>query len=110
MRPATDLASLAAAELVVLHVATRGAERPTEPGTLGFPRYVDHAHHEWPAWGREFIDRLRAVGGARDGIETRLAVAQGDAGAAIVDFPRHSDLIVLGWRGALAPDRARTMR
>jgi nucleotide-binding universal stress UspA family protein len=110
MGPATDLASRAAAELVVLHVATPGAEHPTEPGTLVFPRYVDHAHHEWPAWGREFLDRLCAVGGAKDGIEMRLAVAQGDAGAAIVDFRRQSDLIVLGWRGALEPGRARTMR
>jgi nucleotide-binding universal stress UspA family protein len=108
--PATEFASMAAAELVVLHVATPGAQHPTEPGTLVFPRYVDHAHHEWPAWGREFLDRLRAVGGARDGIEMRLAVAQGDASAAIVDFAGQSDLIVLGWRGALEPDRARTMR
>jgi nucleotide-binding universal stress UspA family protein len=75
-----------------------------------FPRYVDHAYHEWPAWGREFLDRLRAVGRVRDGVEMRLAVAQGDAGAAIVAFAGQSDLIVLGWRGALEPDRARTMR
>jgi hypothetical protein len=40
----------------------------------------------------------------------RLAVAQGEAGAAIVDFARQSDLIVLGWRGALEPGRARTMQ
>ena len=39
-----------------------------------------------------------------------LAVAQGEAGAAIVDFARQSDLIVLGWRGALEPGRARTMQ
>ena len=32
--PTADLASRAGAELVVLHVATPGAERPTEPGTL----------------------------------------------------------------------------
>jgi nucleotide-binding universal stress UspA family protein len=110
MGPSTDLASTAAAELVVLHVATPGIDRPTEPGTLVSPRYLDHPHHEWPAWGREFLDRLHAVGRARDGIEMRLAVAQGDAGAAIVDFARQSDLIVLGWRGALEPERARTMR
>jgi nucleotide-binding universal stress UspA family protein len=110
MRPATDLASLAAAELVVLHVATPEAERPSEPGASVFPRYVDHAHHEWPAWGQEFLDRLRAFGGGRNGVEMRLAVAQGDAGVAIVDFTRQSDLIVLGWRGALEPGRARTMR
>ena len=110
--PATRLASMAAAELVVLHVATPGAERPTEPGTLVSPRYVDQPQHEWPAWAQEFLDRLRAVGGATDGIDMRLAVAQGEAGSAIVDFARQndSDLIVLGWRGALEPDRARTMR
>ena len=49
-------------ELVVLHVATAGTERPTEPGTLVSPRYVDQPQHEWPAWAQEFLDRLRAVG------------------------------------------------
>ncbi len=106
--PATDFASIAAAELVVLHVAD--GKRPTEPGTLVSPRYVDQPQHGWPAWTQEFLDRLRAVGGARDEVEIRLAVAQGEAGEAIVDFARQSDLIVLGWRGVLEPDRARTMR
>lgn len=110
MGPATDFASMAAAELVVLHVATPGAERPTEPGTLVSPRYVDQPQHEWPAWAEEFVDRLRAVGGAREGVKIRLMVAQGDAGSAIVDFARQSDLVVLGWRGVLEADRARTMR
>ena len=108
--PATDLALKAAAELVVLHVATPGAETPTEPGTLVSPRYVDQPQHEWPAWVEEFLARLCAVGGARGGTEIRLAMAQGEAGAAIVDFARESDLIVLGWRGALEPGRARTMQ
>ena len=108
--PATDFASMAAAELVVLHVATPDVKRPTEPGTLVTPRYVDQPQHEWPAWAQEFLDRLRAVGGARDEVEIRLAVAQGEAGEAIVDFARQSDLIVLGWRGVLEPDHARTMR
>jgi nucleotide-binding universal stress UspA family protein len=110
MGPATDFASMAAAELLVLHVATPGTEQPTEPGTLVSPRYVDQPQHEWPAWGQEFLDRLRAVGGARDGVDIRLAVAQGEAGSAIVDFAQQSDLVVLGWRGTLEPDRAQTMR
>jgi nucleotide-binding universal stress UspA family protein len=101
---------MAAAELVVLHVATPGPERPTEPGTLVSPRYVDQPQHEWPAWAQEFVDRLRAVGGARDGVKIRLMVGQGDLGSAIVDFARQSDLVVLGWRGVLEADRARTMR
>lgn len=108
--PAADLALKAAAELVVLHVATPGAVTPTEPGTLVSPRYIDQPQHEWPAWAQEFLARLCAVGGARGGTEMRLAVAQGDTGAAIVDFARQSDLIVLGWRGVLEPDRARTMQ
>ena len=107
---ATDLALKAAAELVVLHVATPGAEMPTEPGTLVSPRYVDQPQHEWPAWAQEFLARLCAVGDVRSGTGMRLAVAQGEAGAAIVDFARQSDLIVLGWRGALEPGRARTMQ
>ena len=110
--PATQLASTAAAELVVLHVATPGTERPTEPGTLLSPRYVDQPQHEWPAWAREFLDRLRAIGRATDGVNMRFALAQGEAGSAIINFARQndSDLIVLGWRGALEADRARTMR
>ena len=110
--PATQLASMAAAQLVVLHVATAGPELPTEPGTLVSPRYVDQPQHEWPAWAQEFLHRLRAIGRATDGVDIRLALAQGEAGSAIVDFARKndSDLIVLGWRGALEPDRARTMR
>ena len=110
MGPATDLALKAAAQLLVLHVATPGAEMPTEPGTLVSPRYVDQPQHEWPAWAQEFLARLCAVGGARDGTEMQLAVAQGEAGAAIIDFARQSDLIVLGWRGVLEPGRARTMQ
>jgi nucleotide-binding universal stress UspA family protein len=110
--PATHLASMAAAELVVLHVATPGTERPTEPGTLVSPRYVDQPQHEWPAWGQEFLDRLRAVGRATNGINIRLALAHGEAGSAIVNFARQndSDLIVLGWRGSLEPERAQTIR
>ena len=108
--PATAFASMAAAELVVLHVATPDGNRPTEPGTMVFPRYIDQPQHGWPAWAKEFLDRLRAVGGARDDVEIRLAVAQGEAGEAIIDFARQSDLIVLGWRGVLEPDRARTLR
>ena len=110
--PATHLASMAAAKLVVLHVATAGTERPTEPGTLVSPRYVDQPQHEWPAWEQEFLDRLRAAGGAMDGVDIHLAIAQGEAGSAIVDFAHEndSDLIVLGWRGVLEPGRARTMQ
>jgi nucleotide-binding universal stress UspA family protein len=108
--PATAFACTGAAELVVLHVATPGSERPTEPGTFVSPRYVDQPQHEWPAWGQEFLQRLCACGGARPGAKIRLSVAEGEPGAAIVEHARQSDLVVLGWRGVLEPGRARTMR
>jgi len=108
--PATDFAAMAAAELVVLHVATPDSQRTIEPGTLVVPRYIDQPHHEWLAWTQEFLHRLRAVGGGKNDMAIRLAVAQGEAGAAIVEFARQSDFIVLGWRGALEPDRALTVR
>jgi nucleotide-binding universal stress UspA family protein len=110
MGPATDFASMAAAELIVLHVATPDRHKTIEPGTLVVPRYVDQPHHEWSAWTQEFLHRLRAVGGAKNDMAIRLAVAQGEAATAIVEFARQSDLIVLGWRGALEPDRALTVR
>jgi nucleotide-binding universal stress UspA family protein len=110
MGPATDFASMAAAELVVLHVATPVSQRAIEPGTLVVPRYIDQPHHEWLAWTQEFLHRLRAVGGGKNDVAIRLAVAQGEAGSAIVEFARQSDFIVLGWRGALEADRALTVR
>lgn len=110
MGPATDFAAMAAAELVVLHVATPDREYPVEPGTLVVPRYIDQPQHEWAAWTQEFVDRLRAVGKARHDVKIRLAVAGGEAGAAIVDFARQSDLVVLGWRGVLESDRALTVQ
>jgi len=62
--PATDLASKAAAKLVVLHVATAGAERPTEPGTLVSPRYVDQ-----PQYGGPHGRRSSSIGCALSGTQ-----------------------------------------
>jgi nucleotide-binding universal stress UspA family protein len=108
--PAADLAAASGAELVVVHVATPAPAYAAEPGTFLVPRYVDQPQHEWKAWTREFVDRLCAIGGARRDIRMRLVTAQGEAGAAIVRSARQSDLIVLGWRGVLEPDRALTMQ
>jgi nucleotide-binding universal stress UspA family protein len=110
IRPATDFALMATAELVVLHVAAPASLRPTEPGTFISPRYIDQPQHEWPTWKREFLDRLMAVGGTKDEIALRFAVGHGDAGEVIVDYAQHCDLIVMGWRGGLEPDRAQTIR
>lgn len=110
--PTADLASRAGADLVVLHVAAPGAERPAEPGTFVAPRYVDQPQHEWPGWEREFLERVRGAGHPTHIEKIRLVLAQGEASAAILEFARRnaSDLIALAWRGSLEPERARTMR
>lgn len=110
--PVAALAARASAEVVVLHVATPGAGPPGEAGALACPRYLDHPHHEWPAWQHEFLDRLCALGGATPRPRLRLALVGGEPGPAIVDFARESesDLVVLAWRGALEAGRARAMR
>ena len=110
IEPAADLAAGSGAELVVLHVAMPAPAKLVEPGTLLVPSYVDQPHHEWKAWTREFVDRMCAVGGVKSDANIRMVVAEGEADAAIVRFARESDLIVLGWRGVLEPDRARTLR
>jgi nucleotide-binding universal stress UspA family protein len=109
--PAADLAARAGAELLVLHVATAGAARPCEAGTLVTPRYVDQPQHEWPAWGHEFVERLRGIGRLARGARIRLALAQGEPGPSIVDYATRDecDLIALAWRGGLEPGRAREL-
>lgn len=108
--PAADLAAASGAELVVLHVATPVRVQLIEPGTLLVPHYVDQPQHEWKAWTREFVDRLCAIGRARRDIRIRMVMGEGAPGAAIVSAAQQSDLIVLGWRGSLEPDRALTMQ
>ena len=107
-----DLASRAGADLVVLHVATPSAERPTEPGTFAAPRYLDHPHHEWPMWAREFLERVRGASHPANLKKIRLVLTQGETSAAILEFAQRnaSDLIALAWRGGFEPDRAQTIR
>ncbi|MGP0095141.1 MAG: universal stress protein [Xanthobacteraceae bacterium] len=110
--PTADLASRAGADLVVLHVATPGAERPAELGTFDGPRYLDQPQHAWPAWSREFLERVRGFAFPANIEKIRLVLARGEAGAAILEFAQSnaSDLIALAWRGRLEPERAQTMR
>ena len=110
--PAAELASRADAGLVVLHVATPGAGRPTESGTFGVPRYLDQQQHEWPVWSQEFLERVRGLGYPANIKKMRLVLAHGEASAAILAFAQSnaSDLIALAWRGRLEPERAHTIR
>jgi nucleotide-binding universal stress UspA family protein len=76
------------------------------------PRYLDQPQHEWPAWSREFLERVRCLGYPANIEKIRLVLAHGEASAAILEFARSnaSDLITLAWRGSLEPERAQTMR
>ena len=110
--PTADLASRAGADFVVLHVATPNDERPAESGTFVVPRYLDQPQHEWAAWSREFLDRVRSLGYPANIEKIRLVLAHGEAGAAILEFARSnaSYLIALAWRGSFEPERAQTIR
>jgi nucleotide-binding universal stress UspA family protein len=111
VRPAMTLAARAGAELVILHVARPGASHPTEPGSMTTPRYIDQPQHEWPAWLREFRERLCAMKPVET-VAARTLLATGEPGEEIL---RHTalleiDLVVLGWRGSLEGTRAATMK
>jgi len=109
--PAIDLAAEARAELIILHVAEVRRERPSEPGTLTVPRYIDQPQHEWEVWTTEFRDRLCARAVHR--VEVRkIQVRHGEPAGEIERFAEEveADLVVVGWRGQLDHQRARTMK
>lgn len=94
------------AKILVLHVPSLEAPRGT--GSLPAPRFTDHAHHDWAEWRREFERRFCRCS---EGIEIRLEVALGPPAESIVAAARRlrADLIVLTWKGRLAPGRAETV-
>jgi nucleotide-binding universal stress UspA family protein len=104
--PALELARRADAELLVLHVAAAGVAPPEEPGAITAPRYQDQAHHEWPTWAHEFLQRVCCVNPPEEMRGLRLALAVGDPGAEITHSARdnRADLVVLGWHGDLDGD------
>jgi nucleotide-binding universal stress UspA family protein len=99
--PTANLAHRAGAEVIALHVAARGADKPCEVGSLPAPRYIDQPQHEWPAWAGEFLERMLALGGAAKAINFKLLVTGGQPGSEIAQFARdnHADLVVLPWHG-----------
>jgi nucleotide-binding universal stress UspA family protein len=90
-------------ELVVVHVAAPRVGQPTAPGTLTAPQYVDQPQYEWPAWGREFVDRLIALGHSPPSVRLHLVLAPGESGADVVRVAReqNGDLLVIAWHGRL---------
>ena len=110
--PAITLAGRTGAGLLVLHVSGAHVVPPREPGTLAPPQYVDQPQYEWPAWAQEFLERVSSLSGEPVKGRIRMFMAQGEPGPEIVRFTRAhgADLIVLSWRGELAPRCALTLR
>lgn len=99
--PAIDLALRSRAEIIALHVAARGQERPEEAGSMSAPIYADQPQHEWPAWAQEFMNRVLASGAPASSIRFKLAVTGGQAGSEVAQVARDRDvdLVVMAWHG-----------
>ncbi len=105
IEPILEMAERVMAQLDILYVATQGG-RPSEPGSLVVPRYVDQWQYEWPAWAQEFLERFgTALGGHRPRVPERMFLRAGEPAEEILRFAQEedSDLIVLEWRGRLDP-------
>jgi nucleotide-binding universal stress UspA family protein len=110
--PAVDLAHLAGADLIVLHVAPRKGGIPLEPGTMTTPRYVDQPQHEWPSWASEFMERFAShLVQSPYTVPTELFLTHGQPGSEILLFAyeKDIDLIVLERRGNIDRKHANLM-
>lgn len=98
---AADVARRADAQIIALHVAARGEERPEARGSIAAPLYVDQPQHEWPAWADEFMNRVVAGGTPPSGVHFKLALTGGQAGSELAQVARERnvDLVVMAWHG-----------
>ena len=98
---AADLAQRAGAEVIALHVAARGEERPEARGSIAAPLYVDQSHHEWPGWAEEFMNRVVAGGALDSGVHFKLKVTGGQAGSELAEVAHQCnvDLVIMAWHG-----------
>jgi nucleotide-binding universal stress UspA family protein len=108
--PAAELAQLAGAQIIALHVATKRNPKSGKPGSLPAPRYVDQPQHEWPAWADEFMSRMLAMGAAPSSMHFDLVVTGGQPGSEVAEVAhkRNADLVVMGWHGRWDHDPSAT--
>jgi nucleotide-binding universal stress UspA family protein len=110
--PVSDLCHHTRAEMTILHISTAAAGPAEDRGVLTAPRYMDQPQHEWPAWGAEFLDRVRATAKPPCDLKLQTVLCTEEIGRAIVRFAAEQDidLIVMAWRRHLERDRALTIR
>jgi nucleotide-binding universal stress UspA family protein len=99
--PAAELAQAAGAEVLALHVAARGKNPSSQPGSIPAPQYVDQLQHEWPSWTQEFMNRMLAAGAPPSSVHFQLVVTGGQAGSEVAEVARERgvDLVVMAWHG-----------
>ncbi len=108
---AIDMAVRSGSSLEILYVGV--PKPPSEPGSMGFPSFLDQPQHEWAMWKREFLYRFcECHWGGKLPVDVTLTLATGDPGDAILELAgRHEpDLIVIGWHGEFAHAHAQTLR
>lgn len=108
---AIDMAVKNSSSLEILYVGM--PKVPSEPGSMGFPSFLDQPQHEWAMWKREFLYRFsECYWGGKLPVDVSLFLATGDPGDAILELAeRHEpDLIVIGWHGELQHAHAQTLR
>ncbi len=113
LRPATALASRLRAAVDLLYVAGPGPWRPSEPGSLGVPRYIDQPQHEWRHWAEEFIARFcLACAKCPTDVPVQMFLAHGEIETEIVRFAAEHqvDAIVLARQSHLEPGHAQVLR
>jgi len=111
--PATDLAGQLCAEIDLLYVAGPDESVPTEPGSMGAPRYVDQPQHEWTGWKAEVVQRFGSyLGQCPADVAMRMYLAHGDVASEITRFAikHQSDAIVLVRRSRLEAGRGHVLR
>ncbi len=99
--PAAELAQRAGGTVTAVHVAERGGDHGSAPGSLPAPRYIDQPQHEWPNWANEFMDRMLALGAPPFSVTFKLLVTGGQAGSELAQISREreADLVVMAWHG-----------
>jgi nucleotide-binding universal stress UspA family protein len=113
LRPVMEIAAALGAAIDLLYVASPAQKPPEERGSVTAPRYVDQAHHEWPEWAAEVVDRLATCcAGCPQDVPVRIFLAQGEIGDEIARFAiaQQADAIVLVRRSRFQPERAKVIR
>ncbi len=97
------------ARLLMLHIVDSSPETERAPAS---PVFLDYPRYELEAWQDEFVRSSFAVCGRPDTANMVVALRVGDPGEEITRYAADSDcdLLIVAWKGRLAPGRARVVQ